>query len=314
MSAIRVENLVKKYGKIEALRGVSLEVREGEIFGLLGRNGAGKTTLVKVLLNVVFRTSGDAKLLDQPVENPNARRHVGYLPEDHRFPEYRTGAGALEFYAGLSGLNAATRRTRIPELLALVGLTADAHRLVRGYSKGMKQRLGLAQALLTEPKLLLLDEPTDGVDPVGRAEIRTLLVKLKSQGKTIFLNSHMLGEVERLCDRVAIVEKGQLLKQGTIEELTRTAAAMVIHTVPAPNEAVRAELGKLCRSVKDAGGALEVTLEKEEQLDAVVDLLRARGLSIRELAPKRLTLEDVFLDTLGPGTASPGALSQETAR
>ena len=216
--AIRVESVSKRYGRgakaVDALRGASLAVRDGEIFGLLGRNGAGKTTLVKILLDIVRPSAGGASLLGRPVRDPGARHEVGYLPEDHRFAEYQTAESALDFYAMLSGVPRSLRRRRVPELLAMVGLGKDARRKIRGFSKGMKQRLGLAQALLHEPRVLLLDEPTDGVDPVGRAEIRDVLLQLKNEKRTVFLNSHLLSEVERLCDRVAILERGQVVREG----------------------------------------------------------------------------------------------------
>src|SRR5207302_845596 len=195
---IQTEHLVKHYGKIEALKGLSLTVERGEIFGLLGQNGAGKTTLVKILLCITTSTSGTACLLDLPVGTAAVLRQVGYLPEDHRFPDYHTGYSLLDFYGSLLGLRRRTLRQRIGEMLELVGLKGRSAHKIRTYSKGMKQRVGIAQALLHDPEVIFLDEPTDGVDPVGRREIRRILADLKAQGRTIFVNSHMLGEVEQI--------------------------------------------------------------------------------------------------------------------
>ncbi|MFP6769847.1 MAG: ABC transporter ATP-binding protein, partial [Planctomycetaceae bacterium] len=214
---IRVNDLGKVYRdgwlrrrRIEALRDVSLEVGRGEIFGLLGPNGAGKTTLIKVLLGIVRKTAGEATLLGHPAGQRAGRKQVGYLPEGHRIPRHLTGNSALEFYGSLSGLAVSETRQRRQQLLETVGLSDWGRTSVTKYSKGMLQRLGLAQAMLHEPNLLILDEPTDGVDPVGRSEIRDVLNLLKSQGKTIFLNSHLLQEVELVCDRVAVLHKGEV--------------------------------------------------------------------------------------------------------
>src|SRR5262245_18670611 len=202
-AVIETRNLVKQYGRIEALKGVTLGVEKGEIFGLLGQNGAGKTTMVKILLGITKPSFGEASLLGEPVGTVPIRRRVGYLPEDHRFPDYHTGYSLLDFYGALLDMPRSERKQRIPEMLELVGLKGRMHYKIRTYSKGMKQRLGVAQAILHDPEIIFLDEPTDGVDPVGRREIRDMLHQLKEEGKTIFLNSHLLGEVELICDRVA---------------------------------------------------------------------------------------------------------------
>jgi len=214
---VETRNLSKQYGRIEALKGVTLTVRKGEIFGLLGQNGAGKTTMVKILLGITRATMGEASLLGEPVGTPRVRRHIGYLPEDHRFPDYHTGYSLLDFYGALLEVPAADRKRRIEENLDMVGLKNRMHYKVRTYSKGMKQRLGIAQALFHEPDVIFLDEPTDGVDPLGRKQIRDLLLSLKNEGRTIFLNSHLLGEVELICDRVIILHNGEILRQGAIE-------------------------------------------------------------------------------------------------
>jgi ABC-2 type transport system ATP-binding protein len=301
-AAVAVADLVKRYGRgaraVEALRGVSLDVPAGAIYGLLGRNGAGKTTLVKILLDIVRPTAGTAALLGSPTGRAAARREVGYLPEDHRFPEYQTGESALHFHGLLAGVPRRERRRRVAALLDLVGLAAAGRRKVRAYSKGMKQRLGLAQAMVGEPRLLFLDEPSDGVDPVGRAEIRDVLVRLKQAGKTVFLNSHLLSEVERVCDRVGILERGQLVREGTLDHLTRSERIVAVSTRPLPDAALLDALRPLVASIAPLPDGFEVGLASEDGIDAVVDLLRGRGFGIRSLVPKRFSLEEVFLQTV----------------
>ncbi len=232
------EGLVRRR-RVEALRGVSFTVERGEIFGLLGPNGAGKTTLIKVLLGIVRRTAGTASLLGHAPGNRAGRRRVGYLPENNRVPRHHTGNTALEYYGGLSGLSALEVRRRRAGILDMVGLSRWGDTNVRSYSKGMQQRLGIAQALLHEPELLILDEPTDGVDPVGRSEMRSLLLRLRAEGKTIFLNSHHLQEIELVCDRVVIVDHGQVRLQGRIDEITASPETDVFLTLNGDEAQIR---------------------------------------------------------------------------
>src|SRR5512144_644236 len=207
--------------RVTALDGIDLSVEPGEVFGLLGPNGAGKTTAVKILLGLTRPTDGSARLFGIPVSDPESRRRVGYLPEGHRFPGYLTARQTLSIFARMSDVPAAVAEARIPELLARVKLSDWADVKVKKFSKGMTQRLGLASALVHEPEVLLLDEPTDGVDPVGRREIRDLLRAEAARGKTVLLNSHLLSEIERTCDRVAVLRKGKVAAMGTVEELTK---------------------------------------------------------------------------------------------
>ena len=302
---VAVSNLQRRYGKLNALDGVSLQVEPGTLFGLLGQNGAGKTTLIKVLLGLVAPTSGSATLLGQPVGRPDNRREVGYLPEDHRLPEYHTGPSLLDFYGALQGVPRAQRKARIPYLLELLGLKGREKLRVRGYSKGMKQRLGLAQALLHQPKVLFLDEPTDGVDPVGRKEIRELLLEEKRQGVTVFINSHLLGEVEQLCDRVAILRKGQLVLQGTVDELTRAKATWLIAFDGPIPPSVTWQGGSLEPSERP--GLLRLLLQSAEPgaIDRFLAQATAHGLHLRHLERERGSLEDLYLslaDKGGPAT------------
>ncbi len=300
---LSTQNLIKNYGKIEALKGVTLTVNKGEIFGLLGQNGAGKTTLVKIMLGITKLSYGGAELLDEPVGHPQVLTRVGYLPEDHRFPDYHTGYSLLDFYGSLLEMPRAARQKSIPEMLELVGLKGRMNYKIRTYSKGMKQRLGIAQALMHDPEVIFLDEPTDGVDPVGRKEIRALLHRLKDQGKTIFINSHLLGEVELICDRVVIMQRGEIIRQGDMATLTQSRGFYLIGLAPRqdfPQDDVR----KLGYNVARDGDFWEVALKEGQTIDPVIDLLRGRGLNLRHLTEKRQSLEDLFIQTVE--AAEPG--------
>jgi ABC-2 type transport system ATP-binding protein len=304
---LSTRGLCKRYGRIEALKDVTLEVRQGEIFGLLGQNGAGKTTMVKIFLSIAAPTFGEAWLLGEPVGVAPVRKNVGYLPEDHRFPVYHTGASLLDYYGALHEMPHAERRRRGHEMLELVGLKKRMGTKIRTYSKGMKQRLGIAQAVFHDPEILFLDEPTDGVDPVGRREIRDLLQQLKARGKTIFLNSHLLGEVELICDRVGILQAGEMIRSGSIAELTQQHGMFEVGLADGqtmPSE----ELASHGYAVTATGNLWEIGLKDGQSIDPVVDLLRSRGLSIRHLIEKRQSLEDIFIATVEavePGIARP---------
>jgi ABC-2 type transport system ATP-binding protein len=306
---IETRDLAKSYGRIQALKGVSLSVARGEIYGLLGQNGAGKTTLIKILLGIARRWSGEASLLGDRVGMTSTRRRIGYLPEDHHFPDYHTGYSLLDFYGQLLDVPRAIRRRRIPEMLELVGLKGRMRYKLRTYSKGMKQRVGIAQALMHDPELIFLDEPTDGVDPVGRREIRAIMTQLKEQGKTIFLNSHLLSEVELICDRVGILQRGVMIREGDVASLTRQKGLFAIG-LAAGQSFPREEVEKQGYHASRNGDLWEVGLTDGQTIDPVVDLLRARGLSIRHLVEKRQSLEDLFMKTVEsaePGIDAPAA-------
>lgn len=219
--AIDITNASKTYkGKIHALRGVDLRVGRGEVFGLLGPNGAGKSTLVKILMTVIRPSTVNGTVLGKPVTDKSTLARVGYLPEHHRFPDYLKGWQVLDFYGGMAGIPRKARKHRTDQLLELVGMRDWAKKRIKQYSKGMRQRIGIAQALMNNPDLILLDEPTDGVDPKGRRDIREICQQLKDEGRTVFINSHLLSELELVCDRVAIMVQGLVAQQGTIDELT----------------------------------------------------------------------------------------------
>lgn len=302
MPVIQTHSLYKDYGRIRALKGVSLAVERGEIYGLLGQNGAGKTTLVKILLGIVRKTAGEASLLGAPAGDTATRRHVGYLPEDHQFPGYHSGYSLLDFYGQLYGVPRRDRRRKIPAALEQVGLAGRMHSKIKTYSKGMKQRLGIAQALLHEPEVIFLDEPTDGVDPVGRREIRELMIRLKAEGRTLFVNSHLLSEVELVCDRVAILQQGEVVRQGSIAELTAQKGVFEVgladgQTFP---EAEARAAGFTVRPLATTAQPLwEVDLATGQNIDTLVRLLYEKGLSLRHLVEKKSTLEDVFVALVG---------------
>ena len=304
MAVIETRELRKTYGKIEALKGVSIRVEPGQVYGLLGQNGAGKTTLIKVLLGIVRKTDGDASLLGHAAGDPAARKRVGYLPEDHAFPVYHSGYSLMDFYGQLYGMSADDRRRKIPEMLEQVGIAGRMHSKIRTYSKGMKQRLGIAQAMFHDPQVIFLDEPTDGVDPVGRREIRDLMARLKGEGKTIFLNSHLLGEVELICDRVAILQRGELVREGTVGDLTKQVGLFAIGL--APGQSFPADdVARLGYKVAPVGLYHEVELPEGKGIDPVLALLAEKRLSLRHLVEKKQSLEDLFVsivDAAEPGT------------
>ncbi len=315
-AAIEVRGLQKTYREglggraVRALAGIDLAVQPGELFGLLGPNGAGKTTTVKILLGLTHPTSGSASLLGMPVSDPESRRRVGYLPEGHRFPGYLTARQTLSVFGRMSGVAPAALKSRIPSLLDSVKLSEWMDVKVKKFSKGMTQRLGLAAALVHEPEVLLLDEPTDGVDPVGRREIRDLLKAEAAKGRAILLNSHLLSEIEMTCDRVAVLRKGIVAAMGTVEELTKTGretgdSSKVYRLVAAGiDEALLAAFRATGAGAERVNGHVQLTARDVQHLNELVDAARARGALLTELTPEKNTLEDVFVDLV---KASPDA-------
>jgi ABC-2 type transport system ATP-binding protein len=307
-AAVEVQALTKVYRsgvgrrEVRALDGVSFRVEPGKLFGLLGPNGAGKTTAVKILLGLTHATSGEARLLGLPVSDPESRRRVGYLPEGHRFPGYLTARQTLSVFGRMSGVDHATLRGRIPGLLARVKLSDWADVKVKRFSKGMTQRLGLAAALVHEPDVLLLDEPTDGIDPVGRREIRDLLRAEAARGRAVLLNSHLLSEIEMTCDRVAVLRQGKLAAEGTVEELTKGrekdgSASKGYRFVASPlSEELLAEFREKGASPERVNGHLRLLARDPEHLNSLIDVARSRGALLTELTPEKSTLEDVFVD------------------
>jgi len=287
----RVEKVYR--GKIHALRGIEMRVGRGQIFGLLGPNGAGKSTLVKIMMTVVRPTRAEGSILGQPIGHKPTLARVGYLPENHRFPRYLTGRQTLEFFGALSTLPRSTRKRRASELLETVGMKGWADRKVSTYSKGMMQRVGLAQAMMNDPDLIVLDEPTDGVDPVGRHEIRNVLAGLRARGKTVFINSHLLSELEMVCDRVAILLGGMVSRQGTLEELALGQGFYEVQVAGAfSNGDLPAELKPMVTGAPDT---LRISTTEPAEVQPVLDALRSRGIVIRRVQLIKPTLEDLFM-------------------
>ena len=305
--AISVSNLEKTYhtglfgrSTVQALDGVSLDVPQGAIFGLLGPNGAGKTTLVKILLGLVHPTDGTARLFGEPAQRPAARDRIGFLPENHRFPGFLTAEQTLQVYGRLANVSGDTRTSRITNLLDHVGLADRRDTKVKTFSKGMLQRLGLAQALLNDPDLLFLDEPTSGVDPVGRRSIRDLVLELRDAGATIFLNSHLLSEVEKVCSKIAILRDGQLVREGTIEELTAVERVYDIVSTSVPDTVVQeSALEPTDNAPSDPDlHQYRVHADDRSALNALLDRLRSEEVQIESITPLRRSLEDYFIDVV----------------
>jgi len=312
-SPVRVRELKKTYRsgfagrkKLQALCGVSVEVERGQVFGLLGPNGAGKTTMIKVLLGLIGRFEGEALLFGEPIGPAKLRRRVGYLPEAHLLPPYLTGRQVLDLFGQLSGVPHSELRDSIPRWLERVGIEQAADRKLKEYSKGMKQRLGLAQAFIHGPELVFLDEPTDGVDPVGRKEIREIISDESKRGATVFINSHLLMEVQKVCDSVVILNRGLVQRSGSTEELAASTASVRLRlVVPSPADPrtdPAALLAGLGQNLREQAGAWILEIEDEE-LQVAIDRLRAAGVMIRGIERQRLSLEDAFIESVEAGQA-----------
>src|SRR3954467_15190453 len=303
MNAIEISGLTKRYSvgflrKTEktALQDLSLEVPEGEIFGYLGPNGAGKTTTLKLLMGLMYPTSGTANILGKPVSDPGVKRAIGFLPEQPYFYDYLTARELLEYYAGLSDVPAKDRHRRAETMLGKVGLTHAADTQLRKFSKGMLQRVGIAQAIIHDPKIVFLDEPMSGLDPMGRLEVRDLIQSLKDEGKTVFFSTHILSDAETLCDRVVVLNEGELRAVGVVADLTAQVGGKV-EVVWQGVKAVAAveALGGECRMT---ASLVRATLP-EGKLDAAIDAIRRAQERLVSVTPVRATLEDYFVQKLG---------------
>jgi ABC-2 type transport system ATP-binding protein len=298
--AIETLGLRKAYGGRIVLHGLDLAVRPGEVFGFLGPNGAGKTTTVKILLGLVRPTAGRARLFGRPIGDPQPRRRIGYLPENFRFHDWLTGAALLDFHGRLSGLSAAELRERIPLVLEQVGLAGRGGDRIRKYSKGMTQRIGLAQAILHRPELVLLDEPTSALDPVGRREVRDLIRTLRSEGVTVFLNSHLLSEVELVCDRVAIVDRGRVVRSGRLEDLVGGAAEIRLTLDRVDPELLEA-LGRHGEVLSVDGATVTLGVADLDVAPTLAELVVRRGRRLFGLVPLQRSLEEVFVSLVEGG-------------
>jgi len=307
MPAIEILGLEKTYSvgfwrkrPKRALRPLRLTVEEGEIFGFLGPNGAGKTTTLKLLMGLVFPTAGSARILGMDANDPRVKAQIGFLPEQPYFYDYLTARELLEYYAQLSGVAAKDRAKKVEAMLQRVGLPDSGDIQLRKFSKGMLQRVGIAQAILHDPKVVFLDEPMSGLDPMGRREVRDLIEQLKKEGKTVFFSTHILSDAEALCDRVAIIHLGELRSVGVVADLTASMQGKVeliwrSAMVPASIRALGAE----CHIT---GDTVRAVLAENKQ-DAAIDALRLEKLRLVSVTPVRATLEDYFLQNLGTENA-----------
>jgi len=311
--AIEIKALRKTYrGGVEALRGVDLDVPKGTCFGLLGPNGAGKSTLVKCLLGIVRASNGAASLLGKDYRNPEARRKVGYLPEGHRFPKYLTAEGVCRYFGGLAGYGGEELERQIEDKLTLVGLQDWRKEKVTKFSKGMAQRVGVAQSLIGDPDIVFLDEPTDGVDPVARQGLHHVIQQCTARGATVFINSHLLPDVEVLCDRVAILNKGQVLQQGSVSEITAMVGGKKGMRVRIRTSALPEEIWKKYETrdgVREPDGYFSIGVENEKGITPIIDDLRAANVDIYALEPVRVRLEQAFVELIG-ATGSDGRVER----
>ncbi len=302
---LRTEGLSKVFEvgfrrrKVEAVRDLDLTVEEGEIFGFVGPNGAGKTTTIKMLMGLIYPTRGKAFVFDAPIPSRDARRRIGYLPENPSFHEFLTGREVMQFLARLSGVPPAGVRQRCDALLELTGLAHAAGRQVRKYSKGMTQRLGIAQALLGDPSFVILDEPMSGLDPVGRKEVRDLILDLKRAGKTVFFSTHILPDVETLCDRVGVIIEGRLRDVGRIGDLLSTRVHGVEVAAELPDGPLPGE-GPVStgRVIARDGRTVTLAFGDESAAEAALRAILAAGGRVQSLVRHRETLEDFFLRRL----------------
>ena len=293
---------------VEALSGVDIKVERGQAFGLLGPNGAGKTTLVKVLLGLAHPTDGQARLMGENVGTPLARLRIGYMPELRNYPQFLTASRCLYLFGRLHGIPTSKGKKRISEVLEDVGLGKWSNHKVGSFSKGMKQRLALAQALLHDPELLFLDEPAEGIDPLGRVVVRNILRRLRERGTTLFINSHLLTEVEMVCDEVAILKSGKIVKAGILSELT-TREQQYRLTVASDLERVPALLDKAVLEIEEikapAGlAAWNLTVRDRDELNTALDRLRRENILVDGIEPVRNSLEEIFLGAIRDQTVN----------
>ena len=295
--AIEALGLRKAYGGKVALDNLTMSVAPGEVFGLLGPNGAGKSTLVKILMGLIHPSAGSARLLGRPIGALEVKARVGFLPEHFRFHDWLAADEFLSFHAGLLGIRKPERRSRISEVLGLVGLSSRAGDKLRTFSKGMLQRIGIAQALLNDPEVVFLDEPTSALDPLGRREVRDLIRELKRRGKTVFLNSHLLSEIEMVCDRVAIIDRGRVVREGYLGELLANeheAEVQVKNLTSRLLEEIRASWA--VAQISDS--IIRVSLKDDVEIPLLARRIVEGGGELYGLTARRGTLEDLFVEVV----------------
>ena len=296
--AIETRELRKTFGEQAAVKSLTLQVKQGEVFGFLGPNGAGKTTSIKMLLGLVTPTSGGASLLGAPLGDRATLAHIGFLPEHFRFQDWLTAAEFLELHGRLYGMEHRNLARRIDELLDRVGLSDFRDRFLRTFSKGMLQRIGLAQALINAPQLVFLDEPTSGLDPVGRRLVRDIIHELRAQGTSVFLNSHLLSEIEVTCERVAFIRHGEVIRTLELASLDRGQVNVTIRAAGLGGEAC-AGLSEWGKDIQVDGENITMTLFSESLMPQITRYLVARGADVYAINPRRASLEEIFIETVG---------------
>jgi ABC-2 type transport system ATP-binding protein len=308
--AISIRGLKKSFKtsfrrrRSQALRGLDLDVAQGEVFGFLGPNGAGKTTTIKILVGLLCPDHGQASIFGQPVSDVGVRRRIAYLPELPDFYDYLTPTEFLFHCGRLSGVDAHTLAARVPELIAKVGLDPNERRQMRKFSKGMLQRVGIAQTLLADPDLYIFDEPQTGLDPIGRRWVKDLILDLGRSGKTVFFSSHILAEVEAVCDRVAFLTNGRLAAQGSLDQVLKTETG--VWEILVEGQAARADqsLAQLCMSIRESGPDTILSLPQQARPEALLPHLIERGYRLRSVMQQHTSLEDVFLQALASDSSS----------
>jgi ABC-2 type transport system ATP-binding protein len=296
--AIETKQLRKVFGDYAAVKGLTLQVKQGEVFGFLGPNGAGKTTSMKMLLGLIAPTSGEASLLGKPIGNREAMRRVGFLPEHFRFQEWLTADEFLLLHGQLLGMEKVDLQQRRDELLDRVGLTPFRRKHLRTYSKGMLQRVGLAQALLNRPALVFLDEPTSGLDPVGRRLVRDVIREVRAQGTAVFLNSHLLSEIEVTCDRVAFIQHGEVVRVLELASLSSDQTSVTIRVSNLAAESLSG-LSQWGREVQRDGEFVHMIVASDAALPEVTRYLVSQKAEVYSITPNRMSLEDIFIETVG---------------
>jgi ABC-2 type transport system ATP-binding protein len=297
---IETENLTKYYDDKIGCKDISISVGEGEIFGFLGPNGAGKSTFIKMLVGLLFPTSGRALVLGKPVGDVEARKKIGYLPENFKYQDWMTGKDLLSFHTSLYKLDKKNATSKIEEVLEIVKLKGHERYRVGTYSKGMQQRIGLACALLSDPDLLFLDEPTSALDPVGRKEVRDIMNRLKSSGKTVLLNSHLLSEVEAVCDTAAIIKKGSIIKYGKMDDILESKLILEIHGSDLNSEILN-KLRGFDSSLTYSNNRVSMEIKDRADIHHIASIIINGGGKLFELSPKRVSLENVFLNLIEGG-------------
>ena len=298
-------DLTKMYGDSAGCLDVCLSMDRGQVFGLLGPNGAGKSTLVKMLVSLLIPTSGSARIFDRPIGDVEVRRRIGYLPENFNYQPWLTGEELLGFHASLCGMTPAETQKRVPEVLDQVGLVGKERQKVGAYSKGMRQRIGLACALLNDPDLVFLDEPTSALDPLGRRDVRQILLELRDRGKSVFLNSHLLSEVEMVCDHVDIINHGKIVAGGKLEDLLARNVEVQME-IEGTNQAMLDELARSSYgvnagvgvSVGSKGNLVTLSLDSRDAIPALVEAVTRNGGRLFDLQTKHRSLEDLYVSLI----------------